>query len=81
MHQPVDYQLAQPLLETFACDGQAPNVLAAHNMAHDALTQRLQGDPAEAWSLKVIQHGWSEQGVTFHAEFLRNPEFENQTAQ
>jgi hypothetical protein len=71
--------LTMPLIETFACDGKAPNVLGAHNLAHDALEAALGIDPPAAWTLKVMQHSYdvTSGGVVFHAEFARNPEFES----
>ena len=75
---PFEMQLTQPLAETFVCSGVAPNVLGAHNMAWDALTSSLGGDPIAAWKLGEIMHAYSTEppGVAFSATFLRNPEFE-----
>lgn len=77
--------LTMPLLETFKCGGTAPNILASHNLAWDALTGVLGGDPVEAWSLKVMTHAWATvneaPAVQFEAEFVRNPEYENEVAQ
>jgi hypothetical protein len=77
----IEMILAQPLAETFLIDGRAANVLAAHNMAWDGFKAFLAGDPEEAWSLKVMNHAWeSPEAITFHAEFVRNPNFENEVA-
>lgn len=81
---PFDMVLAQPLAETFQCGGRAPNILASHSLAWDALSASLGGDPVEAWSLKVMQHQYdpgapgsgAEKGVAFAAEFVRNPEYD-----
>jgi hypothetical protein len=76
--------LTLPLMETFQCGGLAPNILASHNLAWDALTGVLAGDPIEAWSLKVMTHTWvaheDAPGVQFVAEFARNPEYEAEGA-
>jgi hypothetical protein len=76
---PFEMQLTQPLAETFHAAGVAPNVLAAHNMAWDALTSSLGDDPVEAWKLGEITHAYSTEppGVAFTATFLRNPEYTN----
>jgi len=76
--------LSTPLMETFAVEGKAPNTMSAHNMAHDALTAACDGgtpDPLEAWALKAMLHTYDPEtgGVAFHAEFARNPEFENES--
>jgi hypothetical protein len=77
---PFDMVLSQPLAETFQAGGVAPNILAAHNLAWDALNSMLGGDPAEAWALKGMQHTYypnpTTPGVQFIAEFVRDPEFE-----
>ena len=68
--------------ETFDCEGATPDVLAAHNLAWQALTNVLGDDPIAAWSLKVMQHVYVPEGpgqrscVKFHAQFSRNAEFE-----
>jgi len=79
----VEQMLSLPLAETLAVDGKAPNTQAAHNMAHDALTAACDSstpDPIEAWTLKVMQHAYDPEtgGVVFHAEFVRNPHFEQE---
>ena len=72
--------LSMPLIETFQCGGLAPNILASHNLAWDALTGVLAGDPIEAWSLKVMTHSWVSHAdapaVQFNAEFVRDPEYD-----
>lgn len=75
--------LSKPLAETFTVQGIAPNVLAAHNLAWDGLTESLGGDPLSAWSLKGMQHALSTEpkGVAFTAEFARDPNYENDQAQ
>ena len=79
-NMPFEMILSQPLAETFQCGGVAPNVLAAHNLAWDALNGVLAGDPVEAWALKAMQHTYvahaEAPGVQFIAEFVRNPEYE-----
>lgn len=74
----IDQIMAKPLYETFVVSGIAPNVLAAHNLAWDGLTQSLSTDPLPAWSLKAMQHALSTDpaGVAFTAEFARNPHYE-----
>lgn len=76
--------LTMPLMEVFKCGGVAPNILASHNLAWDALNGVLAGDPEGAWSLKVMTHVWvAHEGapaVQFEAEFVRNPEFEQEAS-
>ena len=78
----VEQVLSLPLAETFIVEGKAPNVLGAHNMSHDALGTALGTDPAPAWALKVMNHAYDPEsgGVAFHAEFVRNPNFEAEEA-
>ncbi len=75
----IEQILSLPLAETLMIDGRAPHVLEAHNMAWAGLTGVLGGDPLEAWSLKVMNHSWGDSNsVVFHAEFVRNPHFDNE---
>ena len=77
----VEQLLTLPLAETLTVDGKAPNTVGAHNMAHDALAAACAPlDPVEAWTLKAIQHAYDPEtgGVVFRAEFLRNPNFEQE---
>jgi hypothetical protein len=79
--------LTMPLVETFQCSGLAESVLAAHVMSRNALVAVLGGDPAEAWSLKMMTHSYTPAdpskgretpGVSFSAEFARNPEYDEE---
>lgn len=78
---PIDYVLAQPLSETLTIQGRAESVLAAHIMAANGLSDVLGGDSAAAWSLKAMDHTHAgfEPAVDFVAQFVRNPEFEEES--
>lgn len=77
----IEQIMSLPLAETFIIEGKAANVHAAHNMAHDALKNVLGIDPYAAWDMKIMNHGWTLQGIDFHAEFVRNPHYEDEIAQ
>jgi hypothetical protein len=74
----IEQILAKPLAETFTATGLAPNIMAAHNLAWDALNESLGTDAVRAWQLKAMQHQHSTdpKGVAFVAEFARDPHYE-----
>ena len=74
----VEQLLANPLIETFQLDEEAPTIEAAHDKAWLTLENAhrdIEGGEVAAWSLKVMQHVANGRGgVLFHAEFVRRPD-------
>lgn len=75
---PFDMLLNQPVAETFQAGGLAPNVLAAHDLAWQALSAMVEEADMPAWTLKVIEHTYypnpTAPGVQFTATFVRHPD-------
>lgn len=71
----IEKLLATPLVETFVTAGLSPTIDDALDAAWLCLQNAHRtGTLDTAWSLKVMQHVWSAQGVQYQAEFVRMPD-------